>query len=885
MLVYLEKSAFRGFLVAPCRLVLTLLPALVCLLSPIRASGFEVTESYSPRLVPLGWSAPAPGYPEGGIVGTFLTSEPAVLLSGGPSFEQVSATTWERLFLWHETQPTLAVFQNLAGTETDTLLAWPTPWPALVPGGHAFPIVSLETDPAGIWSHETGLYVWGAAEPNWDQRGSGWEREAQLDLWDAQGLSLVSRPIGLRINGGWTRCLPQKSWRLYFDHHGTAGHLDHDFFGEGTVRSERLLLRQTMQPAYLIKDHWATAVFRDLGHRTSRWTPAVAYLNGEYWGLYSLRERLDDEWATTTLGYDPDHIILIKDGEIEHGDGAAWPAFLTWVTDWNDTSSHGFFASVSRRLDLEAYTDWILVNAFAASGDNGFAHNLVLLRRPDQRWEYVMWDEDDIFQGGNLEADLLRFYGAATSAEYEMHRPPESTFLGYFHTNQYCRLFRQLMGNAEYRALFRERSEWLLGGVLRIDTAQARLDSLHTLFAPELDLFAQRHPGYGLENTAVAVQEYKDFVAQRHPLFTQQVQEFLADFTAPVELCRFAATAQDPGVRLAWRTEQERENLGFQVWRAVADSTALELLATHQDHQELAGALHSDEPREYAFVDADAPAGQAIWYQLRHEESGGAIVVHDWLEGIGPEAMPAVVLNEFMARNSTTIMDPAGQYDDWVELYNRGAELLNLAGYYLTDDLNQPHKWALPAMDMRGHSHLLIWCDDDPGQEGIHANFKLSGSGEQLGLFRDDAGLALPVDTIDFGPQSDDVSYGRLADGLAQWGFFPEPTPMAPNSPLTPASPVDTGALLSRLRISPNPGSDLFGIRFTSGRSQWVTVDIYDARGLKIRHLLAEEMAAGPREVDWDRRDDGGRRVASGLYLVRVQTDRAVGNGKICVVR
>jgi len=95
-----------------------------------------------------------------------------------------------------------------------------------------------------------------------------------------------------------------------------------------------------------------------------------------------------------------------------------------------------------------------------------------------------------------------------------------------------------------------------------------------------------------------------------------------------------------------------------------------------------------------------------------------------------------VVINEFAADN-TQIADPAGEFDDWIEMYNNTTIDVPLDGMYLSDDPSIPTKWQFPAgttIPRRGY--LIIWADDDAGQEGLHAGFKLSAGGENV-MFSD----------------------------------------------------------------------------------------------------------------------------------------------------
>jgi hypothetical protein len=144
-----------------------------------------------------------------------------------------------------------------------------------------------------------------------------------------------------------------------------------------------------------------------------------------------------------------------------------------------------------------------------------------------------------------------------------------------------------------------------------------------------------------------------------------------------------------------------------------------------------------------------------------------------------------VLINEVVASNSRGIKDPQGHYEDWIELYNAGETALNTAGMYLTNDWATPTKWRIPAdrtalTTIQPHGYLLIWADADAGSTGLHAGFRLNADGGQLGLFATD-GQTL-IDSVEFGPQTPNVSYGRDPAAGNEWRFFGTPTPTGPNT-------------------------------------------------------------------------------------------------------
>jgi hypothetical protein len=179
---------------------------------------------------------------------------------------------------------------------------------------------------------------------------------------------------------------------------------------------------------------------------------------------------------------------------------------------------------------------------------------------------------------------------------------------------------------------------------------------------------------------------------------------------------------------------------------------------------------------------------------------------------------PLLFINEFMASNVNTILDEYGEDEDWIEIYNGENEAINLNGMFLTDDLNRPQRWMLPDMILKAGEFLLIWADGDTNQGPLHANFKLSAAGEQIGLFASAAMGNFPIDILSFGPQTTDISYGRYPDGGPEWRFFSKPTPgksnVVPGNLLpiisdishTPLVPVETDTVWVTARITDDSG-------------------------------------------------------------------------------
>ena len=146
---------------------------------------------------------------------------------------------------------------------------------------------------------------------------------------------------------------------------------------------------------------------------------------------------------------------------------------------------------------------------------------------------------------------------------------------------------------------------------------------------------------------------------------------------------------------------------------------------------------------------------------------------------LGP-GTPAVVINEWMAVNTGSVLDPAdGHPDTWFELFNTTAQAVNLSGWHLTDDPNQPTKFTIPGgVTLAAGGHMVIWADDETLQGGNHVNFTLTNTGGLIALF--DASAQL-VDSVTYGAQATNISQGRTPDGSDTIVNFSAPTPGAAN--------------------------------------------------------------------------------------------------------
>ncbi len=233
------------------------------------------------------------------------------------------------------------------------------------------------------------------------------------------------------------------------------------------------------------------------------------------------------------------------------------------------------------------------------------------------------------------------------------------------------------------------------------------------------------------------------------------------------------------------------------------------------------------------------------------------------------ESLPELYINEFMASNRQAWMDH-GTYPDWIELYNAGVQEVNIGGYYVTDNLGDPFKWRIPddqpaATMIPAKGYYMLIPDRDTLEGPNHLDFKLSKDGEEIGLSTIMNNTFYWVDTITFGPQISDVSYGRYPDGSDNWYFMEQYTPLASNIAVTN---IELPGLELGVRIYPNPAQSFLVVemQIPEGMPEdQLRVAVYNLQGSEV--LSLEESVYGrEHRIQLDIAS-----LPAGFYLMKLQ--------------
>ena len=215
--------------------------------------------------------------------------------------------------------------------------------------------------------------------------------------------------------------------------------------------------------------------------------------------------------------------------------------------------------------------------------------------------------------------------------------------------------------------------------------------------------------------------------------------------------------------------------------------------------------------------------------------TGGTPGASNSMAGTAP-SVPDLWVNELLLFNGSINTDEKGEYEPWIEIYNASASSINLGGMFLTNDYNNPTKWAIPADTvLDSNEWMIFWADAEPNDGPLHTNFALNAAGGSVGLYTSAGNI---VDYLNYDPLPTDISYGEYPDGTPLRREFVTPTPAARNHIIPrPVILNEYNAVADSMRLK-DDGSDTFWGQVLGNGGDWfelvVIQDHLDMRGWKL---------------------------------------------------
>ena len=347
---------------------------------------------------------------------------------------------------------------------------------------HGLAVVSVCADSLSLFDNDTGILVPGALfnpdypdyTGNYYQRGREWERLANVEFYELDNTG-INQQCGLRTHGNRARKAPAKGLKIYAREEYGKKRFKHRFFDTTTINSfKHLILKpfSTLWPCSGVQDYVANRVAVQMGLEASNSRPVVVYLNGEYWGVYFLQEKLDDHYLEDHFGVEPEQCNIIcgngLDGEtwewnveVESGDGSGFEQMMDWLED-ADLSDSTNYAYISNLVDIDNFIDYQILETFIANTDWP-ANNARCWQIDDSKWRFAFFDGDATM----LEKDYDVFANATYVAVNQWHTGVKSTLL-----------FRRLLENNDFKLRFSNRVNELCISVLQNNSTTAILDGI-----------------------------------------------------------------------------------------------------------------------------------------------------------------------------------------------------------------------------------------------------------------------------------------------------------------------------------------------------------------------------------------------------------------------
>jgi len=396
---------------------------------------------------------------------------------------------------------------------------------------YTLPIISLVTEESNLFDSDSGIYVTGVHfninSPEWTgnyyQTGEEWEKSVHIEYFDKNGALGFSQDAGLRIHGGKTRLVAQKSLRLYARNEYGKKAFNYPIFPtKENHEYKRFILRTTMASWHdqsIIKDVLAHEIAKDLNIETQDFQPVIVFINGEYWGIQILRDKIDEYYINYEFDVDKDSVDIIGGNYdlIFAGDNSHYKNLLEFIEN-NNINELNNYEYVKTQIDIDNYIDYQISEMFFANFD--WPNNNMKLWRPQTengKWRWIFYDLD----AGLKNIDYNMFVHCTNTDEsISWPNPPRSTFL-----------FRNLLLNSDFVNKFVKRYEEILTSDFSRTSILTKIDSIKKLYENEIESHIGRwHFPDSYSKWEADIEEKLVNFLENRPC---SVQEHINDFLSP----------------------------------------------------------------------------------------------------------------------------------------------------------------------------------------------------------------------------------------------------------------------------------------------------------------------------------------------------------------
>lgn len=405
----------------------------------------------------------------------------------------------------------------------------------LVEQKHDIPVVCIAVNPDEFFGQTNGIYADGPGhthkEENFPHTAANFwkdiEREISFEWFEADGTKGIEFPAGVKIFGQYSRALDQKSLTIKMrDAYGLES-VTYPFFRDYDVTNfNSLLLRVSGQDCSSTKlrdAFFAQAVKDTMDLDYMEYRPCAVYINGKYWGLYNLREQLDENYVANHYGVDPEKVDLIKgNSDVKAGSNEDWKQLKDYV-EKNNLSNAQAYEYVKSRVDVEEYADYIITETHFCNTDSG---NVRFWRDYDNnKYRWMLYDLD-----WSLNSSTTYKWNYIE----EYFNPKGHGIRSMFSTTLSC----GLLNNAEWKNMFIERYAYHLKNTFNAERMSKLLDAMAEEIRSEIPRHVERWKNAtsplsasstsSVEGWESAIKTLNQRLTERVSLSTEHLQKFFA---------------------------------------------------------------------------------------------------------------------------------------------------------------------------------------------------------------------------------------------------------------------------------------------------------------------------------------------------------------------
>ena len=356
------------------------------------------------------------------------------------------------------------------------------------------PVFSITTDSLNLWDHTKGIYVKGPnASSDHPYYGANfwqdWEKIGHIEFFDKEKVKQISIDAGIKIHGGHSRVWDQKSFRIHCRSTYGTPVMNYPFIEDKAhIKSyKRIVLRNGGSEFWhtRFRDGFIQRLVKSTQLDYIAYEPTLVFLNGSYWGLYDIRERIDKHYLVSNYNLSDkcEFDILEYHGRLKIKEGSPTHFYNTYdFIISGEASDPKFYENTDYLFDLKNFADFYIVQTFVSNYDwmlDDFTSNFKFWRprTPGGRWRYFLIDVDFGFglKNGTMPSD-----NTLSLARHPIDPNPHSD------------LFNKMLYNEEFKNYFVNRYADLMNTCLHINNIKAMVESFKNKLEPEIARHVER---------------------------------------------------------------------------------------------------------------------------------------------------------------------------------------------------------------------------------------------------------------------------------------------------------------------------------------------------------------------------------------------------------